>query len=406
MKREFLKILHENNNNNDQFGTGSLLLNPELHTLCHQFNQLIYAFNREQDIQKKAIIQEALKTIAKLIKANNIQPHQLAVQSTYIAVVTNQSTETIKEQLKLFVQPTILQCDVEDKNKLPEISTCLPQEDENPVYGCGTQSENPLEDIERNCLPDLLEPKVPVCGGITGIDIEDTVTSCGWSQGLPAIEEDFDTDNDKKEEVDEPAADDKEDSKESDGTPQQEKPKNKKQPRKGAKPWDLQNHDPAIDIEKIDFSLVPYLTEEEIELIKQCIKRFLEVEGFLANDGALWRILKFENQKNGSLFELEYIIKLSDQNKKIIKMGEEIDVPGGQIEIDIETDTELIECKSGVWEMKDKDKIKKLKEKLLSGKEYGNDLQKPFVVVSKQPIPLIWKNWFNDNNIKYRERHI
>ncbi|MGE0010153.1 MAG: hypothetical protein AB7F19_06485 [Candidatus Babeliales bacterium] len=148
---------------------------------------------------------------------------------------------------------------------------------------------------------------------------------------------------------------------------------------------------------------MPYLTQEEIELIKECIERFLEVQGFIAKDGALWRILKFEAQKDGAYFELEYIIELSDQGRKIIKMGEEVKVHDGLVEIDIETDIELIECKSGIWEIKNAQIIKNLQDKLLSAKEYGKQLQKSFVVVTKKQIPPMWQNWLDQNNINHRD---
>lgn len=397
------------NASNKRFSASSLLLNPEHHALCHQFNQLIFAFNTEKEMQRKEAIHEALQTISKLIQEDNVQAHQLAIQSTYLAIVTQQPTAIIKEQLKGFYQPIILGCVIEDKNKVPEISICVPEEENTRILGCG-QPELPEPPLGGACLPEFPESEIRRCK-LIGIDLEGTVTSCGWSKGQPAIEIDLDkpseenlnsTEDNKNNEQ---AQVDEEKNKEDNDTPQQEKPKNKKQPRKGAKPWDLPDHDPAIDIEKIDFTLVPYLTEEEIEFIKQCIERFLDVEGFLANDGALWRILKFEDQKDGSFFELEHIVELSDQNSVIIKMGEEIKVPEGKIEIDIETDTELIECKSGVWELKRENDIEDLKNKLLLGKKYGNDIQKPFVVVSKKPIPPMWKNWLDENNVNYREKN-
>lgn len=89
--------------------------------------------------------------------------------------------------------------------------------------------------------------------------------------------------------------------------------------------------------------------------------------------------------------------------RPIIKMGHKFEVQGGLIEIGIETDTELIECKSSVWEQTRTDKINNLKNKLLLAEKCGNDMKKPFVIVSKKSIPLEWKNWLNKNNIKYRE---
>ncbi len=403
-KQGILKDLE--NAHTNQFGTGSQLLNPELHILCHQFNQLIYAFNAEIDSQRKVAIQEALQTIATLIKENSLSPHKLAAQSTYLAIVTQQTTEIIKEQLKGFSPPTVLGCVVEDKNKLPEISTCPPQEEEQPSYGCGLEMPMPdTEDGIHHCLPDMLESEIVRCPGIIGVDIEDTVTSCSWSRGLPVIEVGVDKDSDKKEEVDEQVADDKEDGKESDGTPQQQEPKTNK--RKNQKPWELRKKNPAINLEKVDFSDLSHLTGEEIELIKKSIELFLEIDGFLVHDGALWRILKHGDQKKGSLFELEYAIKLNDQEVQIVKLNYEIKILNKAKEIDIITDTELIECKAITWHsITQAERIKRLQDQLRLGKLVENTLQKPYVVVSKYPISSNWKKWLDENDIKYREENL
>ncbi|MGE0010154.1 MAG: hypothetical protein AB7F19_06490 [Candidatus Babeliales bacterium] len=92
-----------------------------------------------------------------------------------------------------------------------------------------------------------------------------------------------------------------------------------------------------------------------------------------------------------------------NKTRPIIKMGHKFAVQEELIEIDIETDTELIICKSSVWEQTRTDKINNLKNKLFLAGKCGNGMGKPFVIVSKKIIPLEWKNWFNKNNIKYRE---
>ncbi|MGE0010151.1 MAG: polymorphic toxin-type HINT domain-containing protein [Candidatus Babeliales bacterium] len=309
--------------------------------------------------------------------------------------------------------PIVNACEIPEKNKNgQEISTCPPPKEEEllPTLGCG-QPQMPEPIISGECLPDVPEADRLQCPGIIGAwKPEDAQTSCNWSRspqipGLLDISPENDLQEDSGDSEDEAqVADDEITGQNDDVAPAKPKEKNQRQSKKNSRPWDLPNHDPAIDIEKIDFSEVPYLTQEEIELIKECIERFLEVEGFLANDGALWRILKFEDQKNGALFELEYISELTDQGSTIIKMGYEVKIQGEVIEIDIETDTELIECKSGTWELKEENYIKKLKKKLQLGKEHSKNLQKEFVVVSKKSIPTMWKNWFIENNINFREK--
>ncbi|MGE0009799.1 MAG: hypothetical protein AB7F19_04595 [Candidatus Babeliales bacterium] len=354
---------------NIELRANSSLLKPEFHVLCHQYNQLIYAYNIEKDTTQKSVLKEALSLICTSIKNNTCYRYQPSIQALYEAIITNQPTVIIKQEIERFYTRE-LACVVDTKidEKAPAIETCPPREPEEirEPYGCKLPEIPTNESENWPCVQRPPEIAGETCGGVQGIEIE-VIDSCNWSQGKPILQiegqleekVEEDQDNDKNAI---PSPDDEVIDEQGEVTPQHQYPTKVRPPKETDRCWDLPKHDPAIDIDKIDFSLTPYLTEAEIELIKHCIKLFLGVEGFLANDGALWRILKHEDQKKGSLFELEYIVELHDQNKTIVKMGYEMKIENKLVEIDIETDTELIECKAGTWEVERADVIEKLRK--------------------------------------------
>lgn len=386
---------------------GSAILKPELHILCHQYNQILYSYNSEKDVARKTSIENALKLIQSTIQDTTCYTHQPAIQELYEGILNNHSWQTINQAIDRFYNQD-LKCmvDTPHDEDQPEIKTCPHQPLPETIISCGTQSPEDAFD-NRTCIQGIPEIENIVCGSIQGIDTE-PIGSCKWGQEKPlvvgdesligAIECEIETID-----IDIPTSDDQPITEEIEPTSEKKSSKKQSIPKKSWRPWDISDHDPAIDVEKIDFSILEYLNEQEIELIRLCIELFEHVEGFLANDGALWRILKFEDQKRGALFELECVVELHEQQNTIIKMGEEVNINGKLIEIDIETDTELMECKSGVWEIKDELKIKKLKSKFLSSNEYSSKIQKKFIIVSQGVIPLIWVNWLEQNNINYIE---
>jgi hypothetical protein len=76
-------------------------------------------------------------------------------------------------------------------------------------------------------------------------------------------------------------------------------------------------------------------------------------------------------------------------------------------EIDVVTEHHCIECKNINWHAVTKNKKieNQLKKQFIDQKTIVESFKNNnYLIASREPVPLLWKQWFTDNNIKHIEQ--
>ncbi len=158
-------------------------------------------------------------------------------------------------------------------------------------------------------------------------------------------------------------------------------------------PIDFSQYDPSIG---------------NLKALQEAIHEFKDLPNILSKDSPLYKSIEHGIQGNlsdnlttarGALFELEVGLQLKKQGQQVLNFSSRYK---GR-EFDVETVTHLIECKHIAWEHLIPERIKKLKETLPDQRITATKINKSFQIVSCNPIPEEWKQWFKDKGIIFIE---
>lgn len=144
---------------------------------------------------------------------------------------------------------------------------------------------------------------------------------------------------------------------------------------------------------------------ENADVLVKATQALYKISGF--SDTFKKTISSAENEGcfKGNMFELEHALKITESlyPERILGFGVIIKYKKLQREFDIVTDQRCIECKNISWLHKKNDE--KLQCQFLEQKKlvkaYNRTTRKAAVyqVVSKQPIPETWQEWFKQQDI-------
>ncbi len=168
-----------------------------------------------------------------------------------------------------------------------------------------------------------------------------------------------------------------------------------------------------IDVSKLDLDQLPlHLYDSSIgdlSKLQDLVTQFKDVPGALGKDGPLQKVLElgYEGIDSGQLgtvrggfYELEVAQKLKSMGEKVVQFNEKHRIPAMKREFDVITQNKLIECKDINWKIRTGKAMVKLKEQLAEQAKIANELNKEFVVYSKQAISSDWQAWFAEKGIQ------
>jgi hypothetical protein len=144
---------------------------------------------------------------------------------------------------------------------------------------------------------------------------------------------------------------------------------------------------------------------ENANILVKATQALFKITGFSGTFKKTISSAENEDCFKGNLFELEHALKIteSQQPETILGFGVIIKYKKKQREFDIVTDKRCIECKNISWVHKKNDE--KLKCQFLDQRKlvaaYNRTTRKASIyqVVSKQPIPATWQEWFKQQDI-------
>lgn len=144
---------------------------------------------------------------------------------------------------------------------------------------------------------------------------------------------------------------------------------------------------------------------ENADVLVKATQALFKVRGF--SDTFKKTISSTENEGcfKGHLFELEHALNITEslQPETILGFGVIIKYKKKQREFDIVTDRRCIECKNISWVHKKNEQ--KLQCQFLEQQQLVNAYNRTtrkvavYQVVSKQPIPATWQEWFKQQDI-------